>query len=144
VLMVLSGSVLPETYSWVFLAKFGIKVVNDCADRDYVLWLSKAFVVGVGMAGKAGFHCIEGGGVLNRFIVGGHSAYFEGDKHMATYWVPLVSDLNSAPVFDNRVSSFWLDGVIERVVDLLGFIKGWLYVVALCFIVYKIIFKFRN
>lgn len=126
-LLVLSGSVLPEDYSWSFARDAGIKVVNDCADRDYVLWLSKALILGVGMAGKSGFHCIEGSHVVNRFTSGGHSVYFEGDSYMSTYWIPLVHDHNDPPLFDNRVNSFWIHGVLERIVETVGSIKQWIY-----------------
>lgn len=65
-LIVLSGSVLPQHFDWEFLLEtVDARIVNDCADRDYVLWLSEALVLNTGMAGKGGFLGLHGNRIIN-------------------------------------------------------------------------------
>lgn len=89
--VVMAGSVLPDDYNWNFLPK-GIRLINDCGSGDVVLYLPRAFVAGLGMAGKIGFNGFNSLRFVNRFHSGGHSHYFEGDDFMMKYWVPIVAN----------------------------------------------------
>lgn len=131
-LLVLCGSVLPNRFDWGFLERVGrARVVNDCADKDFVLWLSEAFVLSTGMAGKTGFYGIQGNFLVNRHFTGGHSCYFDGDQFMQTYWLPLL-DLQRKPsgAIDIRRPSLLLDGGVEKVVCVLGMLKPYIYTLA--------------
>ncbi|MBI5270045.1 MAG: hypothetical protein HY856_10260 [Burkholderiales bacterium] len=141
-LLILCGSVLPERFDWRSFfanAKYTPTVVNECADRDFVLWLSKAFVVGTGMAGKGGFHGFTGDSLVNRFHQGGHSCYFYGDSFMEKYWVPLLEDSRNIVHVDKRRYSLLLDGVVERIVCGAGAVKAFVYV-AIALLLFNSIF----
>ncbi|WP_426114801.1 hypothetical protein [Massilia sp. PWRC2] len=125
--IVLSGSVLNEDWDWGFIRRKGVRIVNDCADKDYILYLSKIFVLGTGMAGKTGFYGFQDGMTLNRFFNGGHSSYFEGDEFMAKYWLPLF-EIGSPPgVVDLRSPSTLRHGIFEHVIKLLSKVKPYAY-----------------
>lgn len=114
--IVLSGSVLKCDYDLSFLLQSGIRVVNDCAHGDYVLWLSEAFVPGLGMAGKLGFYGFENGTLINRFFLGGHSDYFEGNDFMQKEWLPVIGGVADVKSFDHRTSSAWMNDFLEEFV----------------------------
>lgn len=101
--LVLSGSVLSENFDWGFIRPYpNISVVNDCGSGDFVLYLSKMFALGLGMAGKVGFNGFNDRQLINRYFAGGHSHYFEGDKFMSDYWLPLIVDGSRGEVLDLR------------------------------------------
>jgi len=90
-LIVTAGSVLRSNFDWKYLRDRGVDLVNDCADNDHVLYLSQALIVGCGMAGKVGFYGAHSEVQVNRFFLGGHSSYFDGDEFMIKHWLPLFS-----------------------------------------------------
>lgn len=132
----LTGSVLPSLFDWGYLLRSSeARIVNDCADRDYVLWLSEGIVLDTGMAGKAGFYGLQNNKMINRFHQGGHSSYFSGDGFFIDYWLPLFnSDFELKPV-DNRSPSVVVHEFIENIVSLLGSVKDYLYLLFLLLIV---------
>lgn len=133
-LLVLSGSVLPERFDWGFFFRVTkAKVVNDCADQDYVLWLSKALTLGTGMAGKTGFLGMENDRLINRYFVGGHSSYFDGNEFMERYWLPLLMEGERPSAIDCRKPSPIIHGFFEKIVCGLGRIKPIIYLFALIF-----------
>lgn len=132
--LVLSGSVLTSDFDWTFLTpqnKFNI--INECGDRDYVLWISQAFVLGTGMAGKVGFDGFNGQSIMNRYFQGGHSLYFDGDDFMRRYWIPLVSDSHkNLTEIDERNNNSLIHRSMEMIVNLFGQSKKiWYWLVAL-------------
>lgn len=122
--VVLAGSVLPSTVDLDFLRQKNIRVINDCAERDYVLWLSEAFVPNLGMAGKTGIYGVEDEFLLNRFSRGGHSSYFEGDEYMLRNWVPLIGGVEEPARFDFRESTALEQDFLERIVVFVGSCKA--------------------
>ncbi|MEM7469100.1 MAG: hypothetical protein AAF387_19760, partial [Pseudomonadota bacterium] len=56
--VILAGSVLKPGFPWRELMgskECVLRIVNDCGVRDNVLLLNQVFVLGTGMAGRAGF-----------------------------------------------------------------------------------------
>jgi CheY-like chemotaxis protein len=121
--LVLAGSVLKSSTDLTFLTKKGVRVINDCAHSDYVLWASEAFVPGLGMAGKSGFYGFENALLINRFILGGHSQYFEGDDFMKTQWLPIIAGSEDVKAFDMRASSILHNDLLEELVVTIGKVK---------------------
>ncbi|CAN7326590.1 hypothetical protein [Acidovorax sp. LjRoot117] len=121
--LVLAGSVLHSGTDLEFLKLANIRLVNDCADHDYILYLSQALVLGTGMAGKFGFYGSQNEFRINRFFLGGHSSYFVGDKFMQKYWLPLLNP--SAPVeeVDLRMHSTIRHNFLDRIFTLVGYLK---------------------
>ena len=120
--VVLAGSVLPNDVDVSFLTQRRIRLVNDCADGDYVLWLSEAIIPDLGMAGKTGIYGFESEFLVNRFKLGGHSSYFDGDDYMNTHWLPLLADA-SVHRFDLRESSSVRQDFLERIVAVIASFK---------------------
>ncbi|MGZ4159782.1 MAG: hypothetical protein ACXVNF_03130 [Neobacillus sp.] len=129
-LLVLSGSVLPSNFDWTFLhLASGTRVINECTDRDYVLWLSEALVIGTGMAGKSGFLGMQTKNLVNRYFKGGHSSYFNND-FMEKYWLPLLNLDEDVELIDERRVSPLMHGFFEKLIMGVGKIKKALYVLA--------------
>jgi len=119
--IVLSGSVLKHRTDWSAFSDKRIRIVNDCADHDYVLYLSQYLVWGVGMAGRCGFYGFNGASMVNRYFNGGHSSYFCGDSFMLRYWVPLISASDRpVPSIDMRSQSFLRHSIFDKLALLLG------------------------
>jgi CheY-like chemotaxis protein len=127
--LVLSGSVLNSDFDWRFLHSCqDTRVVNECGDNDYVLWISRGLVLGVGMAGKTGFYGIHNDRFVNRFFKGGHSLYFQGDDFMLRHWVPIIlSDSHPVPQIDQRSPGFLMHGIFDKVIQVAGRAKWALY-----------------
>jgi CheY-like chemotaxis protein len=130
--VVLAGSVLKSNYDISFLLSQSICVVNDCGHSDYVLWLSEAFVPGLGMAGKLGFYGFENLKLVNRFFLGGHSSYFDNDSFMENHWLPIIGGGPDIQCIDYRTSSALKNDIAEEVVISIGEAKE------------KIVDKFRR
>jgi len=119
--LVTAGSVLPSDYDWSpLIDHFGCRIVNDCADSDYVLWLAKLAAPGMGMAGKSGFFGFNNDKLMNRYFIGGHSSYFEGDNFMSSYWLPLISSKEHATEVDLREASTLIHEIFEKLVIVIG------------------------
>ncbi|SOE87071.1 Response regulator receiver domain-containing protein [Burkholderia sp. YR290] len=129
VTVVLCGSVLNAHHDWTFQKCVkDLSIINDCGDRDYVLWLSRALVLGVGMAGKTGFYGLNGDRLMNRFFIGGHSLYFKGDEFMSRYWLPIIlDDQHRVNPVDFRQPSFYIHGFFEKFVQIVGKLKAGMY-----------------
>lgn len=93
-LIVLSGSVLKRSHDFSKIRKNkNLRIVNDCAINDKTLLISKAIVMGTGMAGKVGFQGLSDDQMSNRFFSGGHSMFFDKEKnHMDKLWLPLLEE----------------------------------------------------
>ena len=136
-IIVLCGSVLPQDFNWDFLLETNdAKIVNECTDRDYVLWLSEAFVLDTGMAGKGGFFGLQGNRIVNRHFVGGHSSYFKGDNFMKKYWLPLLTLEATILNIDERRSNTIIHGGIEKIVMIFGRVKKPVNFVAVAIFLY--------
>lgn len=140
--IVLSGSVLPQSFDWMKFREFGIRVVNDCADNDYVLYLSQAFIWGTGMAGKCGFYGFQDNLTTNRFFTGGHSSYFDGDDFMTEHWVPLLETDATVDEVDLRSHSFIKHHVIDKIFVVFGKIKHFVYITIISLILFKVVLNF--
>ncbi|MBH3454190.1 response regulator [Pseudomonas monteilii] len=138
VTLVLSGSVLQSDYDWAYLKKYdNVTIVSECGDRDFVLWISRALVLGVGMAGKVGFHGFNNLRFTNRFFKGGHSLYFKGNDFMSKYWLPIIINEDYKPkVVDERKPGFIMHGLADKIINIIGKAKPLLYV----FLLYKGLF----
>jgi len=121
--VVLSGSVLRSDYDLSFLSDGGVRVINDCAHSDYVLWLSEAFIPGLGMAGKVGFYGFENSMLVNRFFLGGHSSYFDGDDFLQRQWLPIIGGVGDVKSIDDRTSSAFINDFLEEIIVGCGRIK---------------------
>lgn len=122
--VVLSGSVLNARFDWGFLLRSSeARIVNDCGDSDYVLWLSQGLVPFSGMAGKTGFFGANDSRIINRFFHGGHSLYFEGDEFMAKYWIPLFDRADDIADHDIRVPSILKHGIGDTIIQRIGMFK---------------------
>jgi len=123
--VVLSGSVLENTVDLSFLFDKKIRVINDCANGDYVLWLSEAFVPFLGMAGKTGIFGMENAYLTNRHFPGGHSSYFDGDDFMIRNWLPLINVAEEVKVIDTREDSALEQDFLESIIIFFGSSKRW-------------------
>lgn len=125
VTLVLSGSVLKSTHDWGGITKCDrIRVINECGDRDFILWLSNSFIFGCGMAGKVGFTGFNNDKFSNRFYRGGHSLYFKGDDFMRKQWLPIIINEDYRVLsFDERKPSVLMHGIGDQLVQVLGKIK---------------------
>lgn len=138
--LILSGSVLNSHFDWGFLLRStDVRIVNECGDSDYILWLSQALVPSLGMAGKTGFFGISDQRILNRYFTGGHSLYFEGDDFMQKYWLPLLDKQHQPIDVDNRKSKVIENGIVDNVILKLGYIKNPAYIFLLLFVAYQLI-----
>ena len=127
--LVLCGSVLSSNFEWRRINNGkGLRVVNDCGSRDYVLWSSAALVLGVGMAGKVGFYGFNNDFIMNRFFDGGHSSYFHGDGFMEKYWLPLLDEVAVISEVDERKYVSFGTRIAEHGVEFLMAVKPWIYV----------------
>jgi CheY-like chemotaxis protein len=126
--VVLGGSILPMSFDFSAFNKAGIRVVNDCGDDDYVLYLSQAVVLGGGMAGKVGFFGFQDKLFKNRFFPGGHSHYFSGDDFMRKYWAPLASPGSTLRDLDKRPALSFQHLVTDRIIEFIGWIKPVTYI----------------
>jgi CheY-like chemotaxis protein/pimeloyl-ACP methyl ester carboxylesterase len=125
--IVICGSVLPSRFDWRFLRPSNTRIVNECADDDYVLWLSEAFVWGMGMAGKRGFFGVEDRQLVNRYFTGGHNSCVRSREFMKTYWLPLFDTKNVLHAIDQRKQSTVKHEIVEDAVVFIGWLKPWLY-----------------
>ncbi|MCY0854998.1 response regulator [Cupriavidus sp. D39] len=119
--LVTAGSVLPSDYDWSpVIDNFGCRIVNDCTDGDYILWLAKLAAPDMGMAGKCGFYGFNNERLMNRYFTGGHSSYFDGENFMSSYWLPLISSKEHAVEVDLREASTLVHEVFEKLVIFIG------------------------
>ncbi|PVX36281.1 response regulator [Janthinobacterium sp. 78] len=132
--IVMCGSVLKRDFDWKIFRDNEIKIINDCADKDYVLWLSEGLILGTGMAGKTGFHGFQDSFFTNRFFNGGHSSYFS-DHFMKKYWLPLFFTSQEVACSQERESSVIKHEILEKVVLLFGKIKPLIYMAAVILLV---------
>lgn len=139
-LLVLSGSVLPSSYSFKnILDNYDTTVVNDCGCNDRILLLSEVFVPNTGMAGRIGFYGLNNERFVNRFFKGGHSHYFNNDlSFMEKHWVPLFSFPKNINVIDERVDRILVSGIGEKAISLFGKSKEIIYLLLIIFILFKI------
>jgi len=138
-MLVLCGSVLPSSFDWNFLIRDSrVRIVNDCGNHDYVLWLSEALVLGVGMAGKDGFHGLNNSRFCNRYFNGGHSHYFR-QEFIRRYWLPLLASRSSVDEIDERSPSPLIHGGIEQLVRLSGHLKRFVYLAVVIYVLVQIL-----
>lgn len=99
-LITLAGSVLKRDFNWAGIKKeLKIeKIINDCGVNDCALPFAYIFAPGLGMAGRTGFYSFDEGVVTNRYYDGGHSFFEESESFYKDFWLPLISDLNTAPI----------------------------------------------
>jgi CheY-like chemotaxis protein len=134
VCLVCSGSVLDENFDWSFARRHqNMRVVNDCGSADYILYMSKALALGLGMAGKIGFNGFNDPRFVNRWFVGGHSHYFEGDRFMIENWLPLLAD-GEVNCVDHRKGPSGIEIGLDGTLRLLGRLKPALYLIGIAFI----------
>jgi len=129
VTLVLCGSVLKSTHDWSEILKFeNCRIINECGDNDVALWFSNAAVLGCGMAGRVGFFGFNNSRFVNRFYIGGHSLYFEGDTFFNREWLPLIlnEDYEISP-HDERVPQVIKHGISDKIASMLGSIKPFVY-----------------
>lgn len=130
--LAMCGSVLNPDFDWHKIDDGNsLKVINECGDKDYVLWLSSAFVLGVGMAGKVGFYGFNNDFVMNRFFQGGHGLYFSGDEFMLKYWLPLFDEIPIISEVDHRENTSVLIRSCENAVTFLTALKPWFHFIIL-------------
>lgn len=144
--LVLSGSVLQSRYRFDYLREHpNSNVINECGDRDLPVCGSCAFVLGVGMAGRVGFHGMNDLRLINRFHLGGHSLYFNGDEFMSQHWLPIVFDEGSrVKDVDCRNPSFVNDAIFEKFVEVCGRCKPYLYLFAPVGLAWFLFIKFYS
>ena len=116
--VILAGSVLKSEFYWADLFQGRIKrLINDCGTNDTALLFSQFFVLGTGMAGRAGFIGMNGPELRNRFSDFGHGGYFSdkagkfSDEYMQRNWVPLLLGDGPIPEFDVRRAPTAVDGL---------------------------------
>lgn len=132
--LVLSGSVLKATHDWSFTqAVPGLNLINECGSDDRILWLSEAFVPKTGMAGRTGFYGFNSDQFRNRYHLGGHSLYFQGDQFMKDNWLPLFVENPSTPVYDERGDLSFLANIIEQLSVFSGKLGLYLFLTFLLF-----------
>jgi CheY-like chemotaxis protein len=128
--LVCSGSVLHENFDWGFARRHAnIRVVNDCGSDDLVLYLSKVFALGLGMAGKVGFNGFNDPRFVNRWFAGGHSHYFAGDDFMREHWFPMLT-ASELQCVDKRGEPSLTSTIGDGVARFLGRIKPAVYLAA--------------
>ncbi|MBD8741654.1 response regulator [Pseudomonas fluorescens] len=133
IILVLSGSVLQSRHKFGYLKIHpNLTVINECGNRDLPVCGACAFVPGVGMAGRTGFHGMNDKHLTNRFHVGGHSLYFKDDTFMIQNWLPVVFDEDyKIKNIDQRTHSFINDAIFEKTVEVLGRVKPAIYLIIL-------------
>jgi CheY-like chemotaxis protein len=135
--LVLCGSILTSTFNWQDVDDgTTLRIVNECGSKDFVLWLSSAFVLGAGMAGKTGFYGFNDKFLMNRFFVGGHSLYFLNNDFMPQQWLPLLDENSMVAEIDERLNSSLVMRITENIVVALSLLKPWLYMSLLLAITY--------
>jgi|GEM_PF-2301176 len=141
IVLILSGSVLHSDYNWRAIDRGGrLRIINECGSKDHILWLSAAFVYGMGMAGKSGFYGFNDEFLMNRFYSGGHSLYFNGDDFMLRQWLPLFDQPPMISEIDERTNYGLIYGLLEKTVILLASVKHLAYLAIILFIIYKVLF----
>lgn len=143
VTLVLSGSVLSSAHDWsVIRENKNVRIINECGDRDFILWISNAFILGCGMAGKVGFHGFNNDRFANRFYTGGHSLYFDGNGFMQREWLPLIlNDDFKLVLCDERKPQIVMHGVGDQLVRVLGALKPFSYLGLVAAFIYGVIMK---
>ncbi|MND19006.1 hypothetical protein D3C80_93050 [compost metagenome] len=121
-LLVLSGSVLKQSYDFTQLLKSSsVKIVNDCGTDDLPLLVSELLVFGMGMGGRVGFKGRNNRRFTNRYFRGGHSHYFkEKGKFIEKYWLPFFENIESAEIIDQREPG----GISNSVSTIIGTFGG--------------------
>ena len=135
--LVLSGSVLKSSHNFQsILTKTKVTIINDCGDNDNVLLLSEALVPNTGMAGRVGFYGLNNERFVNRYFKGGHSHYFENEKFMEKYWLPIFSDSTDLKIVDERDKdeiSFVFKSLVGNVASFFGNVSWVVVVLCMCF-----------
>lgn len=130
VCLICSGSVLNENFDWGFARRHpNVRVVNDCGSDDWVLYLSKVFALGLGMAGKVGFNGFNDPRFVNRWFTGGHSHYFAGDDFMREHWFPMFTT-TELQCIDRRAEPSLMSTIGDGAARFLGRIKPAVYLAA--------------
>jgi CheY-like chemotaxis protein len=119
--IIISGSVVDQSFNFDKITNSGIKIVNDCATSDYTLYLSKVFIPRLGMIGKTGINSFSNR-ITNRFITGGHSAFFD-DDYIENFWVPIVVN-DEIKDIDLRKANIFINGYLEKIISFIGNIKN--------------------
>lgn len=120
--VILAGSVLRAEFDWAPLLqrKTVARVVNDCGNNDFVLFISRLFVLFTGHAGRIGFIGMMSNSFQNRYFRGGHSHYFQGsvdnnNAFMLRYWVPLFTTEGNIERIDQRIPLRWWESVLDAI-----------------------------
>ena len=103
--VIFAGSVLPPSFPWYRYLQAGAvgRVVNECGWDDSVLVLCQGTALLLGMAGRIGFHGMVGNSFINRYYLGGHGVYFDGEQRfMREKWLPILTGDGPVPGHDER------------------------------------------
>lgn len=122
--LILAGSVLRPNFPWH--ESIGTKVkrlINECGTQDAILVLCNFIVLGLGDAGRRGFHGILSTQYMNRFYSFGHGGYFVTDDFMSQYWAPLVLEPRDAPAHDERQVLGFVGGAGQVLLNNLQLVK---------------------
>ncbi|CAI1074197.1 response regulator [Serratia quinivorans] len=89
--IILCGSVVKNSYDVVDIVNRynPNRIVNECGYQDTPLVICNLLCLGLGHAGRVGFHGYNEK-ITNRFHKGGHSYFFEQDDFYEKFWEPLL------------------------------------------------------
>jgi len=142
--LIMCGSVLESTFDWRKVDdSSSLRIINECGNNDFVLWISAAFVFGVGMSGKVGFYGFNNKYLMNRFFKGGHSLYFSGDDFMLKQWIPLLDEPSDYSEIDERSNETFLMRAVENLVTFFAIIKPIVYFSIPFFIAHRVWIIYR-
>lgn len=126
---ILSGSPISSEEDISSIIKKSRITLNECGTKDFILILSKVFVLGLGDAGRVGFNRAVNDKFKNRFFDGGHSLYFQNHNDQSFYekfWLSLIKDKLTAKNIDER-KNFFLEDLFEFLLKTLERLKGYIY-----------------
>ncbi|VVO40780.1 alpha/beta hydrolase [Pseudomonas fluorescens] len=135
--IILCGSPLPHNANLNHLTNNAEIIINECGTKDFILVAAKAFLLGLGEAGRIGFRRSNCNNFINRYFKGGHSLYFnahsETQSFAEKYWLPIILSSSMPLPIDER-ENFLGEDLLDLSVKLLGLVKplwyfgflGWL------------------
>lgn len=129
--IVFCGSPLPCDENIDHLVATSSVVVNDCGIHDWVLLLSRFFILGLGDAGRVGFRRENTGTFCNRYFDGGHDLYFKPYDQQSTFyerfWLKLFAVGQPPERVDQRHPYFGQD-IVHFLVQSSFFAKPLIYI----------------
>lgn len=101
--LILAASILPRSFfKKVDLTCNVERMINDCGNKDHMLFLNNLLSVKFGDSGRIGFNIPNNLQMCNRYFKGSHKLYFSNEFYKK-FWLPyLISDISIKTVDQRR------------------------------------------